>query len=340
MQLQEHPEYQTVYEPIAPALAACQAAVAHWLTTGATITVEQYELTWTPLGARQFVTELAGLFQHYNEVLWQHFAYCSQCGGQCCVVAASDVRLFDLLAVTLLDEAAPRLPERIATNRHDCIYLNGQQCSWPARWRTIKCWSFYCLGSGPWLSTTPLSELYRAVTQELEAVVNEHLPVPLRSYEATHNVKLSALLDDPVGFASVLHGALEQLLVQPVLRHYPDLAQKAGPYLAPQPPTADPTRQRIELYVADLHVADAGSSANGLEIIAALSDVVLEMVEPGAEDLLAELETLAWIVENNPTQARTLSATLLQRYGESPALLAPEGVALWGQLHTTLQCLP
>jgi hypothetical protein len=333
MQLSDHLEYHPVYLPTAAAFAQCQAAISQWQASGAPIVVAPYDLTWMPATALVFVQELAALFQAYNQVLWQHFSYCRQCGGQCCVVAASDVRPFDLLAMALLGETAPHLPERIAATPQACIYLNGQRCTWPTGWRTIKCWSFYCLGSGPWSSTTPLSELYQAVTRALQQVVAERLPVPLRRYEARHNMSLGDQLDDPVAFAHVLHTALDALLVAPLQRHYPRFARPVGS--GPEPASALPlTVMRPNIA---LHGVDDLGTADGLEIIAAISEEILQSDGEGGEELLADLETLLWISESRPAQAGAFVQEIYERHAQPPA--SAQLRAAWQQLHSYLQRL-
>lgn len=335
MQLATHSEYPAVYLTNAAAFAQCQAAIAQWQASDKPIPVERYGLTWTPAKARRFVADVAQLFQAYNQVLWENFSYCRQCGGQCCVVGASDVRLFDLLAVALLHERAPHLPERIAANAQACIYLNGQQCSWPGSWRTVKCWSFYCLGSGPWPDHASLGELYQAVTADLVGVVAELLPKPLRRYETNHHVRLIDYLDDPVAFAHQFHSAVEAVFVTPFLHQQPALADLvAQEHSPPQPGRAGAHRHKIALQLSD----DAADE-NGLGIIAAISEELLQAEAEGGEELLADLETLAWILESRPAQAQALLREMAQRYAHAAPPAEAGLLRPWQQLQAYLRSL-
>lgn len=195
--------------------------MAAWRADNLPLSVERYGLTWRYTDAQRFVTDLARLFHAYNVLLWEHFPYCPGCGGQCCVKDASDVRLFDLLAVALLDQAPPILPVDHTLDKRACIYLVNARCAWPERWRTIKCWSFYCLGSGPWPPDANLGALYQAVTRQLQQVVEQWLPAPLRRYEAVEAISLAAYLEDPVEFANQLHEAVAAIFVAPFCARYP-----------------------------------------------------------------------------------------------------------------------
>jgi hypothetical protein len=246
------------------------------------------------------------LFHAYNRVMWEHFPYCHACGGQCCVVDASDVRTFDLLAMALLGETPPILPERINAGRRSCIYLTTADgrphCSWPARWRTIKCWSFYCLGSKPLANGTDVAESYRALTSALTAVVEARLPEPLRRYERLTNETLSARLEDPVDFSNALHRALAAIFVDPFLKCY-----------AISNPLAEPQAAMPNLTLLEDDVAGF--------IAAALAELGEESDNPTValplqEQLWDDLATLAWIVESRPATARRQLRELEQRIAQ------------------------
>jgi hypothetical protein len=215
MKLTQHSEYTGVYLRNQAAFQHCQQAVADWKASNKTIAVPAYGLHWSYETARLFVQELSRLFQAYNQVLWENFHYCRQCGGQCCVVDASNVQAFDHLAIALLDRAAPALPDNITARDHQCIYLLNRRCSWPEEWRTIKCWSFYCLGVGPWQPGSSVGELRGAIIVQLRQVVCAHLPAQLQQYEAISGISLTDPLDDPVHFSEILHQALAEIFVKP-----------------------------------------------------------------------------------------------------------------------------
>jgi hypothetical protein len=313
----QHPE-AVLYDRHQLAWPAPQQAVQQWRADNIPIPVTEYGLTWTVTSAAEFVRQLAALFHAYNQVLWESFSYCRECGGQCCVVDASDVHLFDLLAIALLDESPPCLPTQISVGHRSCIYLSTEggipHCSWPQAWRTIKCWSFYCLGSGPWPAGADLGALYRQVTTTLHAVVETMLPEPLRRYEQITHTHLNDHLEDPVDFAKTLHAALDDLFVAPFCRQYPLAAQQA---------LAEPHTHTANLFLLEEEVAEFISTA------------MSTLEEPDAaatsdEQVWADLEQLAWLVESHPPDACAQLQTLAQHYGDAD--LTP----LARQLHAQL----
>ncbi|MCE7980482.1 MAG: hypothetical protein DYG89_04765 [Caldilinea sp. CFX5] len=328
MNITHHPEYQRRYLHHQTLAHGCQAAVAAWQTNPEPLVMHELGLAWTPATARAFVSAISDLFQAYNQVLWEEFHYCRQCGGQCCVVDAADVRPFDLIATALLDLAPPILPPRLAAKPTDCIYLAGAQCTWPREWRTIKCWSFYCLGSGPWPTTAPLGALHQEVMTRLQAVVNQHLPLPLRHYETSRQMKFADSLVDPVLFAHTLHTACHDLLVAPLHARFPlfDLA-------APPPSAATAGRTPIFLMAAsDLY-----------EFITTATETLYEAppiaptdVAASTDQLLTDLETLTWIVENEPAQHKQQVQELYQRYADAPVPAKGEAPTLWYQMRNQL----
>jgi hypothetical protein len=271
--------------------------------------VERYGLRWRYADAQAFVNGLAHLFHVYNAVLWQHFSYCPSCGGQCCVNDASDVRLFDLLALALLGQAPPALPVDHTAGKRACIYLVNTRCAWPDSWRTIKCWSFYCLGSGPWPPDVNLGALYQAVTAQLEQVVEQWLPAPLRRYEAVEAISLAAYLEDPVEFAHQLHSAITAIFVEPFCARYPIDDALLRPTRTPNLFLDEEEAGNHELL---RFLGEALEEANTLR------DNLPEQRELTTEQLMTDLETLVWIVEERPTQALALLQEMRHRY-----LLAP-----------------
>lgn len=321
MELTHHTEYHRLYLDHQRLAQACQAAVSAWQTSGESLAIAEIDWQWTPATARTFVAAISHLFQAYNDVLWQEFNYCRQCGGQCCVVDASDVRPFDLIAIALLELAPPTLPPRIAANPHDCIYLAGSQCTWPADWRTIKCWSFYCLGSGPWPATAALDALYAAVTTRLQEVVNTHLPEPLRLYERMQGIDFAEHLADPVDFAHTLHTACHALLVVPLLARFPMFAIE-------QPVQVQPKRTSTPIFLIPDH--------DSYEFITTATEALYDSpistpvgVASSADQLLLDLETLTWIIESQPAQRLQLLTDLYARYAGAPVPLKGEQPSLW-----------
>lgn len=306
MELTAHPE-QARYRQHQAHWPFCRTAIERWRVDGSTIPVAAYDLAWTYTGAQMFVHQLAALFQAYNQVLWEHFPYCSACGGQCCVVDASDVRTFDLLALALLGETPPVLPAWLDAGRRTCIYLTSgsepPRCSWPERWRTVKCWSFYCLGSKPLAKGADVGESYRTLTAALASIVEERLPQPLRRYEGVANEQLSARLEDPVDFSNTIHRALAAIFVDPFMQCYPIAS------LAVEPPEATPNLFLLEDEVTDFIVAAmveldddrAGSTGDLL----------------AKQQLWEDLSTLSWIVENRPATARRQLHELEQRHAQA-----------------------
>lgn len=339
MRITLHPEHESVYLYNAAANRDCQEAVAAWQAEGKPILAPDYDLRWTPDSARHFVEELAQLFQAYNRVLWEQFHYCPGCGGQCCVVDASDVRAFDLIAVALLGEAAPQLGEHVETTPHGCIYLSGHHCTWPDAWRTIKCWSFFCLGSGPWDASSSLHELHAEVTHALQAVMKTHLPQPLRRYEEVHELSLAALLDDPVRFAHAMHEALTAIFVAPLHSHYPlfTLAPKAERVSAMPSIRETNGATAIPLLDGDVMEFIAEAMAANMEKLEEGENAHEDSVPP--EQFLADLEMLEWILMGRPAQGETLLSDMLERYGGAPGPQSVRGSTLAGRMAHHLRTL-
>jgi hypothetical protein len=217
MKLTKHPEYQTYFQD-KQTTRRCREAVTAWATSGESLVVETYTLRWTYEGAQAFVRSLAHLFREYNRVLWERFAYCRGCGGQCCVLDATHVAPFDAFALALLDRSLPTLPEEITASARDCIYHTVEGCAWPTEWRPIKCWSFYCA----------LGEPTNAIAAELERVVLALLPDALRRYEEASGNRLVDHLGDPVDFAEAFSNALSAVFVVPFNHRYLMIDQAAS----------------------------------------------------------------------------------------------------------------
>ena len=124
------------------------------------------------------------------------------------MVGATDLKPLDYLALTLLDEPLPPLPERTGKDERACIYLAPEGCRWPARWRPLKCALFYCLGSGA-VAVDASDARYEEIRAALEAALTPHLTRLLPEAGDT----LLPLLPDPVAFADALALALEERLL-------------------------------------------------------------------------------------------------------------------------------
>lgn len=335
MKLAHHAEYATIYLHHQSLAQGCQAAVTAWRTSDEMLDVAQFGLQWTPATAHTFVDALSHLFQRYNQVLWQEFNYCHQCGGQCCVVDASDVRAFDLIAMALLDLTPPVLAERIATNPQDCIYLAGSQCTWPTAWRTLKCWSFYCLGSGPWPATAALGALYQEVTAELQTLVNTHLPEELRHYERVRQMTFADHLADPVDFSNTLHIACQTLLVAPLQARFPTFEMK--------PTSQVHTEHSRPIFLMPEHDLYEFITEATEELYTS-SPITPAGVTSSADQLLVDLETLTWIIENPPAQHPPAQYQqqlneLYQRYAGAPVPAKGEAPTLWYRMRNQILSL-
>jgi hypothetical protein len=301
----QHPE-AALYERHQAAWPLPHQAVAQWRADGLPIVVADYGLSWTVGAAENFVGELVQLFQVYNQVLWERFSYCRECGGQCCVVDASDVRLFDLLALALSAETPPALPAQISAGHRACIYLvrddgGVPHCSWPAQWRTIKCWSFYCLGSGPWPAAADPNQLHRELAAALYVVVEQWLPTPLRRYEQITQTRLTDRIEDPVDFANGFHKALNAIFVEPFCRVYP---------LADQGSLGAANSQVANLFLLEEEVGEFITNA-----MSTLAESPVDSPATVDEQLWSDLELLAWLVETRPPNVRAQLQLLAQRYG-------------------------
>ena len=131
MELRQHPEYHT-YRQHKATDQRYRQAIGAWKACGAPIETEKGLRPWTFERTQALVNSLVRLFQAYNQVLWEQFPYCQPCCGGCCVVGAVDIKPFDWVALALLGQAMPTLPERIGVTERHCIYLTETGCAWPA----------------------------------------------------------------------------------------------------------------------------------------------------------------------------------------------------------------
>jgi hypothetical protein len=318
MRRTRHPEF-VAYLRDQQASERCRRAVAAWQADDRPFVAHAYSLQWTYKGAQAFVAALADLFRAYNRVLWEDFDYCGQCVGGCCVLNATRVQAFDLIALALLGESLPTLAEGIEISPRDCIYRTARGCAWPATWRPVKCWCFYCLGGGHLaLSDSPSGQL-GALTGALREVVREHLPPPLRSYQAQQSQPLVAHLDDPVRFASALDRALNEVFVAPFSARYPEAQVEAqSTRTASDSATAGPEE-----------APDAPSPEE--EVLAFIARTVGQLSDSPSIELLADLEQLEWIAAGHPADGQRLLNEMYQRYAADPPTEDDAQAALWRQ---------
>jgi hypothetical protein len=234
------------------------------------------------------------------------------------VLDASHVGPFDGIALALLDLDLPALPERIAARERECVYLDGMRCALPAGWRTVKCWSFYCLG-GRWNPGVCLGEYHGALAEALKGVVRDGLPDELRQYEVASGESLIDRLDDPTDFAHALDDALYELLVQPLHARYPLLDEaQVGDAGAGEAPSLE---EAVLTFVA-----------GAIEKL--FESLPLDRKEQGVpvDQLLADLELIEWIVVGRPSNQGQLLSEMQDRYAALPDPRDREQAALKHQL--------
>jgi hypothetical protein len=298
MKREQHPEF-AVYLQQKQRVEVARRVVGEWIASGEPLRTDGQQ--WHAGDARELLYRLQQLFTAYNQVLWQAFPYCRACGGGCCVPGASHVTLADAVAMALLALPFPERPLQVAASGRDCIYLEGNRCSWPQQWRPLKCWSFYCLGSGA-AELDASDSRYGEITAALQELLDSLLPEALRS----HGSELRAALSDPIAFASLLVDVLQELIVEPLAERYPALYD-VTPDQEPQPGDSEATVEATLSFIVR-----AGE---------ALWEVEEEQVTAGfsREQLLAGLEQLEWIVTARPGNAALLLGQLVESYAGAPA---------------------
>ncbi len=329
MKLRLHPEYENVYLRHHETHARCHEALEKWRESGRSIVVEQYALTWNFQSAQAFAQSLAAMLQAYNQIVWKQFPYCGPCGGQCCLVNASDVAPFDMMALTLLDQPMPILPDRIAAAPRDCIYRTAQGCAWSSDWRTLKCWFFYCLGNLEWELAQSMDKLYQAMAEALTQIIRPLLPEALHRYEAVHQIDLCFELGDPLTFHQHLDTALNAILVKPFNAHYPIF----------RPESLDHQTRNQQFHQTD-GVMDIFLLESDLMVfIADTSEGLAEGLPPVPPSLFIseaqlrdDLESLEWIMLGQPQNGAQVLAAMYQRYAAAPSPLPEEEPSLWYQM--------
>jgi len=334
MKLAEHPGYG-VYLREQETARRFREAVHLWKGSREPVVADAYSLLWTYDSAQELFRSLSRLFHEYNQALWEQFPYCRQCGGQCCGVNAARVSMVDLLALAVLEGSLPALPEAVDLTKRDCIYYTSGGCGWPDQWRTVKCWMFYCLGSGQWELSDASSERYNSITEALEKVVIDGLPDALHRYEEVCADPLTAHLVDPLDFANMFIHAMDEILVRPFMNRYPgigaDRSHEAYGFDQDQP-----------LIQADSLVGEDETLAFIAEAVHRVYDgASLAPKEHGitSNRLLADLEQLEWIVLGKPGNSRELLEEMYHRYAHTPLSTLGEYASTWQQMRQQIRLL-
>jgi hypothetical protein len=307
MKLQEHSEYP-YYLQGRSNFKLYQQTIKDWVESEELILVETYSLNWSYSEAKNLARSLSQMLQTYNQVLYQRLPYCAPCGGRCCGVGAVHVSRFDLLALALLDLRYPVLLDRTQISARDCIYQTFTGCAWPAEWRTMKCWLFYCLGGGDWNLADAVDKRYQEVARNLEPVVAELLPAPIRCYGEENKIHFDTDLCDPLLFAHQLETALDNILVKPLFeqRGY-RVPQQDGEYINGK---AENEGIHLEALLAEERISRLiAEIAEQLEI---RPEIDLE-----TDQILADLERLEWIALGKPENDLDLLEQMERRYGKS-----------------------
>jgi hypothetical protein len=193
-------------------------------------------------------------------------------------------------------------------------------------WRTIKCWSFYCLGSGDWAASDKAGELYQAVTAALRQVVRDHLPDPLRRYETVHGLALTDFLDDPVAFADATHQALLAIFIAPLHAQFPLFDQAAQQTRLDR--GGEDRRSEIPLIDHEL----PSFIVEATELIDELMPTASPASKQALDQLLADLESLEWIMLGQPQHKVQLLEAIHHRYRYAPAPEKGRIASLWSRM--------
>jgi hypothetical protein len=292
-----HPGYSP-YRKARQASQLISQAVELWRESGLSIRVQKYGLIWTPESASEFVESLARIFQAYNQTLWDIFPYCTLCQGGCCLVESPRISPFDMIALALLDEPFPFLPEYSLAQSQACVYLLSNRCAWPATWRTMKCWTFYCLGGEGWQLSDPHDTRYNQMATALLGILRQGMPPELLAFEGLNGNTLTSNIINPLDFAEGLDHALEEIFVQPFNARFP-----------------------TGVVYSMAEITDADTLLEG-EIFDTIANMVerIEVEQPGSsEETLADLEMLEMILFTMPENRLNLLHEIALRYGGAEA---------------------
>ena len=303
----EHSEYAS-YHKERSNFNLFQQAIDAWIDSVEVLLVEAYSFPWSYNEAKGLARSLSQMMQAYNRVLYEQVPYCAPCGGRCCGVGAVHVSRFDLLALALLDLQYPDLSDRTQVSARDCIYQTFAGCAWPSEWRTMKCWLFYCLGGGDWNLADAVDDRYQEVARNLEPVVAELLPAPIRRYGEENSIHFDKNLCDPLKFAHQLESVLDDILAKPLFEQY---------------------GYRIPQQIGEYKNGDVGNEGINLEALLAeerISRLIAEIgeqleirpeIDLEEDQILADLERIEWIALGKPNKALDLLEQMKTRYKNS-----------------------
>jgi hypothetical protein len=146
----------------------------------------------------------------------------------------------------------------------------------------------------------------RALTKALEQVVRDLLPDALRRYEAFWDESLVVYLSDPIDFTEVLNEALFDILIQPFSARYLAMDE-------------DVSRRRVQDVRARRDIAVHGLQQKD-DVLALIAEAMGQNTGALSEQLLADLETLEWIVLGQPADGAKCLAEMRRRYAHPPTV--------------------
>jgi len=334
VKLTQHPEYPD-YIQTRESYKRCQQAMAAWRSKPEPIRVDEYSLLWTYADVSNFMLALARMFDEYNRVLWEEFPYCQECSGGCCCLNAAHVCDFDLLALVLLNQPLPVLTGDIYATGGDCIYLTSHGCAWPAGWRTLKCWIFYCLGGGVWNLTDTFDKRYTHITKKLTAVISRGIPEQLRVYQTISGESLGDYLSDPLDFDQVLGQAIFEILISPLDDRFHVLGDDSLKCL-------DSRRGSQKWLGSTGSKLDEEAFAFIAEVVELLSEPSLSILvglDMSTGQLLSDTETMEWILLEKPENGLERLTDIYQRYALTPAPVDGEVASISYRMRQQLQKL-
>jgi hypothetical protein len=269
--------------------------------------------------ALAFVGSLSDMLTEYNRVLWDEFPYCRTCYGQCCVLDATRVTAFDCIALALLGDALPVLPDRITADAQTCIYHAAGGCAWPADWRPVKCWLFYCA----------LGEPTEPIARALELVIARLLPEPLREYERQVGDRLASHVADPVELAEAFEEALRVTFSAPFEAHIRrvDIRQTPAASLGVQ-------GQAARSGVADAALAFVESASMQLA-----DPALADQMGVLADQMLADLAALERAASRPADETGRALEELERRYGDGPEPAPGPAADVWRRMRDLVAVL-
>lgn len=332
MKLSRHPENQYYLNNLA-SYYRCQNSIADWKSNSDLIVVKEYCQTWNYADFQRLVENIAQMMVEYNKILWAEFPYCRICNGGCCLVNAAQVSHFDLLALAVLEHQLPALNGDIWVTERNCIYLGSEGCSWPANWRTLKCWLFYCLGAEVLNMAESPDSKYEEVTSRLSKAVNQFLPQSLLTYQSISGLQLTDYLVDPLCFFEELDRAINKVIVFPLDKKFPFIKDLHPHHLGNERglKTKDdsmnlPLDDDIFPYITNaidyLHELSLSNPAQSQGII---------------DQMLTDLENLEWILLENPQNSLERIADIQTHFNQPIQFQDQNLSSLASQMYRHLQ---